>query len=163
VVLGVLLARLSREEIPRHVVRQRLLSLIATQPGLHRSALASMLGLHRNTITQHLRKLVKHGFIKEVRRGRYVCYRIPDPRGGGINRGPCSTGSTRVMNAVLQLGYAPITRLSRAAGMHRITTARHVQVLAQQGLVRIEKHGRHTYVQPTYQTFTQEAPATVAA
>lgn len=145
-----LYTRLARPDVLGHEERERLHKIIEQQPGVHFHALQRELGWNTGTLTYHLRVLEKHGFVVDRRDGLYRRFYLSGaaPRKETFeNAGPQGLRGD-VLEAVRGRHGLSQTDLALALGANKQTVNYHVKALERQGLIRLEKRGRETFLYP---------------
>lgn len=146
-----LYTRLARPDILGHEDREKLYRLVETQPGIHFHALQRDLSWNTGTLTYHLRVLEKHGFMVSRRDGLYRRFYVSGaaPRKELFeNQGPQGLRAD-VLEAVRNQHGISQSDLALALGANKQTVNYHVKALERQGVIRVEKRGRDTYLYPT--------------
>ena len=150
--LGIgLYTRLARPDVLGHEERERLYKIVEAQPGVHFHALQRELGWNTGTLTYHLRVLEKHGFVVDRRDGLYRRFYLSGaaPRKETFeNLGPQGLRGD-VLEAVRGRHGLSQTDLALALGANKQTVNYHVKALERQGLIRVEKRGRETFLFPS--------------
>jgi len=141
--LGALLfSRIQRNDLLQHVARQRLFEFIQANPGKHYRAIVDALGLGMGTITHHLNALERGGYIASQQDGMYRRFYPAGKR----------TEATFFLTAVQQrivlllkvnAGISQ-ARLADSLAISPSLANYHLHILADAGLVRLERRGRET-------------------
>ena len=145
-----LYTRLARPDVLGHEDREKLYKLVEQTPGIHFHALQRDLGWNTGTLTYHLRVLEKHGFMVSRRDGLYRRFYLQGaaPRKETFeNQGPSGLRAD-VLEAIRNQHGMSQTDLSLALGANKQTVNYHVKALERQGLIRLEKRGRETFLYP---------------
>ena len=145
-----LYTRLARPDVLGHEDREKLYKLVEQTPGIHFHALQRDLGWNTGTLTYHLRVLEKHGFMVSRRDGLYRRFYLQGaaPRKEVFeNAGPSGLRAD-VLEAIRNQHGMSQTDLSLALGANKQTVNYHVKALERQGLIRLEKKGRETFLYP---------------
>jgi len=145
-----LYTRLARPDVLGHEERERLYQIIEAQPGVHFHALQRELGWNTGTLTYHLRVLEKHGFVVDRRDGLYRRFYLQGtaPRKEVFETAGPQGLRADVLEAVKGRQGLSQTDLALALGANKQTVNYHVKALERQGLIRLEKRGRETFLYP---------------
>ena len=150
-----LYTRLARPDVLGHEDREKLYQLVEKTPGIHFHALQRDLAWNTGTLTYHLRVLEKHGFVVSRRDGLYRRFYLQGsaPRKEVFeNQGPSGLRAD-VLEAIRNRHGMSQSDLALALGANKQTVNYHVKALERQGVIRLEKRGRETFLYPS------EAPA----
>lgn len=145
-----LYTRLARPDVLGHEDREKLYRLVEQTPGIHFHALQRDLGWNTGTLTYHLRVLERHGFLVSRRDGLYRRFYLSGaaPRKEVFeNQGPSGLRAD-VLEAIRNQHGMSQTDLALALGANKQTVNYHVKALERQGLIRLEKRGRETFLYP---------------
>ena len=144
-----LYTRLARPDVLGHDDRAKLYKLVEETPGVHFHALQRELGWNTGTLTYHVRVLERHGFLVSRRDGLYRRFYLAGaaPRKETFNNGPSGLRAD-VLEAVRTQHGISQSDLALALGANKQTVNYHVKALERQGLIRVEKRGRDTYLYP---------------
>lgn len=143
--------RLPSEGVMRNRRRAAILDLVATEPGVHLSALRERTGLGGGALAYHLAVLERSGRVSRVKSQGYVRF-FP---AGALNPGAMReraallAGShARIMQAVNERPGIAQRDLAAMLGVSRVAIHRAASRLEAAGLVRCERAGRARVLWP---------------
>jgi DNA-binding MarR family transcriptional regulator len=145
-----LYTRLAKPDVLGHPERDRLYKLIEAQPGAHFHALQRELQWNTGTLTYHLRVLERHGFIVDRRDGAYRRFYLQGAAPRKELFSPDAPQGLRadVLEAIRSHHGISQSDLALALSANKQTVNYHVKALERQGIIRVEKRGRDTYLYP---------------
>ncbi|MFQ6061540.1 MAG: winged helix-turn-helix transcriptional regulator, partial [Thermoplasmata archaeon] len=138
-----LYTKIKREKILDHFVRGQIYGYILANPGEHYNGIREALGLTNGSLAHHLRTLERERFVKSKRFGIYRRFypmhmRIPED---GFR-------ANEIQKTILRLiEEHPGISQKEIAGLVNLTPPTinyHVGILANAGLIRVERNGRKT-------------------
>ena len=127
-----------RTELLEHPQRQRMVQLVEAQPGIHVSELGRRLGLGRNQLDHHLRKLQASGVVKLIPSGGYTCVFLAASADHAVMAAAGAVkaeGARRVLELALAHPGISVREVARQAGLSPGTVAHHLRRLREAGLV----------------------------
>lgn len=145
--LGVpLYAKLKREQVTSHPVRENILALIQVEPGIHAQRLRRELDLGWGTLAHHLRVLQSWGLLVLQRDGNKV-KAFPSEWSPAERRRAAALanpGTSQVYEAIAERPGAEQRMVAQAVGRSHPTVIWHAERLEKAGLIRVERRGRRT-------------------
>ena len=149
-----LYSRLQKDTLADEPTRQRLLSTIYTEPGTNFTLLKEKLGLHNGTLAHHINILENNNMITSHRSGRQ---RLFFPYGGVLNnklRTSLITNKTQkdIISIVKDNPGITQSMVSRNLNVSRQKVNYHVNCLANESIIKVEKQGRITRLYPMHFT-----------
>jgi DNA-binding transcriptional ArsR family regulator len=146
-VLGLpLYAKLKREQVMTHPVRESIVGLVQAEPGIHAQRLRRELGLGWGTLAHHLRVLETWGLVALLRDGNKV-KAFPSEWSPAERRRAAalaSPGTSQVYQAITETPGAEQRQLAVTVGRSHPTVIWHAERLEKAGLIRVERRGRRT-------------------
>lgn len=124
--------------------KREILQYIRSNPGAHFTKILSDLGLKNGTLSYHLYKLEKGGYIKSVFQGSYKKF-YPS----GTKDIPKSVDEL-IYNVVLQNPGISQPELIELLGLSRQLVYYHIRRLAKKGIIISRKNGRHLHLYASY-------------
>ena len=145
-----LYTRLAQPDILGHPERDRLYKIVEAQPGIHFHALQRDLGWNTGTLTYHLRVLERHQFVVSRRDGPYRrFFKVgAAPRKELFSADAPQGLRADVLEAIRNRHGISQSDLALALGANKQTVNYHVKTLERQGLIRVERRGRETFLYP---------------
>lgn len=143
--------RLRNEQIVRHPVRGKILRTIESEPGIHLSQIHRRLGMNKNHLQHHLRKLQHAGVIVEKNDNGRMCYFLVgriDHRIMAAIPLLKSDAARRILEIVQARPGISLSGLSEDAGIAVSTANYHVHRLSRCGLIGAEKVGKTLKLRP---------------
>lgn len=156
-----LYTRLAQPDILGHPERDRLYKIIEAQPGVHFHALQRELAWNTGTLTYHLRVLERHQFVVSRRDGPYRrFFKVGTaPRKELFSPDAPQGLRADVLEAIRNRHGISQSDLALALGANKQTVNYHVKTLERQGLIRMERRGRETFLYPHHAGVGPSGPA----
>ena len=139
---GVLFARIQRNDLLQHVVRQRLYEYLQANPGKHYRAILDELDLAMGTLTYHLNTLERGGYIVSQQDGMYRRF-YPAGRRAEVAFFLTAVQQRIVLALKENAGISQV-RLADSLAISPSLVNYHLHILAEAGLVRHEPRGRES-------------------
>lgn len=160
-----LYARIHRDEVLEHPVRDDILSTVAREPGISASELGRRAQCGWGTLVYHLSVLERERMVWSAREGRHRRYfaqgrvNYSDRDALGLLR---NVASRRLADAILQQPGVIQKDLSRSLKLAPSTVAWHVDRLVRTGLLRKVSEGRQVRYYPSQrlETLVSQVPVT---
>src|SRR2546426_9477469 len=128
--------------------RERVLALVAAQPGLHLRELPRRLGLSLRSVRYHLENLEEHDLVTPHRSGRFARW---------FSAGAFSTddrtlisalrvrGQRTILSELLEKGPMRIAALERGSGLSSAASVQHLHRLSSDALIEVGEDRRIRY------------------
>ncbi|MCF2140152.1 MAG: winged helix-turn-helix transcriptional regulator [Candidatus Lokiarchaeota archaeon] len=137
--------RLSCKDILSNENRQRLLSTIANEPGIHFNALKRQLNLSAGQMTWHLEILEQYGLIKKAYEGQFCLFFLRDQIPKNLNimiKIDKSVMTRTILNLIDEKPGITASEIAQKTGLRRNSVKYHVDKLQQLQKIKITKDGR---------------------
>lgn len=158
----ILFSRLAPSALLEHPRRQRILDLVAAQPGIGFEELARRTGFARGAVRHHLQVLLSAGLVRRASDGKRAGYRLPDAAAGAHHRLLASAGAQRLMAVLKMTPGLSVAGAAIASGLGKASAAHHVRRFAAAGLVRIRREGRSHRIEVVAPSEAGDPAATAA-
>jgi predicted transcriptional regulator len=131
--------------------RERVLALVAAQPGLHLRELPRRLGLSLRSVRYHLENLEEHDLVTPHRSGRFARW---------FAAGAFSTedrtlisalrvrGQRTILSELLEKGPTRFAALERATGLSSATLVQYLHRLSSEALIEVAEDRRYRLRDP---------------
>jgi predicted transcriptional regulator len=146
-----LYARLAPDEVMNHTKRQEILAYIATNPGVHLRRIGQELGISYGTLTYHIYRLEREGYVTWAQQGLFK--RFYSAAGRARERGLRAPGASTLREAERQiyeliLGNPglPQRTLATRLGLSRQSVHYHIKKMETAGFITKVPNGRETLI-----------------
>ncbi len=143
-----LYTKIQREEVLDHFTRGRIYGIVESSPGVHYTLIRRRLGVGNGTLTYHLAKLEREGFIRSEWDGLYKRFypaKLPASKTSAAEPGP-------VQREILELvGRRPGVSQKEIAletDMSKRVVSYHISRMSEAGLVRVRREGKRVLCYP---------------
>ncbi|HKZ48023.1 MAG TPA: carboxypeptidase regulatory-like domain-containing protein [Thermoplasmata archaeon] len=140
--MGLLFARIHRNDLLQHAVRQRLYAYVRANPGKHYRGLLNELQLPMGVLTYHLNTLERGGYITSTQDGVYRRFFVAGTK--AKVQFFLTEIQQRIVLALRENSGVSQAALAESTGISRSLVNYHLHILRDAGLVRIEPRGRET-------------------
>lgn len=147
-----LFTRLDRPRILEHPVRRDIVGLVESNPGIHFSEIVRRLGLGNGNADHHVRHLVAHRLLAEVKAEGFTCYYVPGAVGADAARGLPSLKSAGARSVLREIARRPginAKEVAQAVNMSGPTVHYHVVRLHEGGLIDSDRTPHGLALRPT--------------
>ncbi len=138
-------------------LRVRIATYVQNEPGCCIRAIAESLGIDWSTAEYHLRILCRRREIVERRAGNRRLFFAPEAAPDLGDPSMLSTACRRVLDHLLHAGPSCASELAVSLSIARTGVLRHIDKLAEQGLVEREREGRRVLFAPIDGASVKEA------
>lgn len=131
--------RLTKKRLLAHEGRQRILEMLADQPGMGTPEVAKALGCCYRTARHHLDKLAAFDMVVCQRLGSRTVWSLPTAAGRA--RAQLSDHAARLLDALRQEPGLHLSGLARKLSISKATAKHHLDKLVERGLVEDSRIG----------------------
>ena len=143
--------RLKRRAILDNINRKNIFEYIKANPGIHFKALLRELSFKPGAMSYHLNVLEKGEFIKSIQDGNYRRFYLYGTKSD--LKIALTTIQLRILSVVDERPGISQAKISEAIGKNRMLVNYHIKILADAGVLSMEKSGRES------QCFTTDSAA----
>lgn len=161
-----LYARLSHEDVLNHEKRQEILAFVRDNPGVHLRRIGHLLSISYGTLTYHLYRLEREGYITFAQEGLFKRYYSTAGRMKEMAKEkPMPTAlrdlERQIYETILAHPGSAQSHLAQKLGLSRQALHYHIKKLEKSGFISKVPQGRETliYAAPTSTPSTEPEPA----
>lgn len=161
-----LYARLSPEDVLNHEKRQEILAFVRDNPGVHLRRIGHLLSISYGTLTYHLYRLEREGYITFAQEGLFKRYYSTAGRMKEVAKEkPMPTAlrdlERQIYETILANPGSAQSHLAQKLGLSRQALHYHIKKLEKSGFISKVPQGRETliYAAPTSTPPTEPEPA----